>query len=316
VKKVLVAIANRLAPKYTTRRLILYLMVTVFTRPARVFERLNRENIFLYKQFGARSIRCGICGNSGTMFFDMPDRRLRREHGIGVLRETLSCRFCGSTTRQRTLAYALKTVASTSFGCEETTLGAVFRKLDQARIWDTDAFSPISKVLRSHKCGVISKYLPERLFGSELEPGVFNIDLQRIDFESNRFDVILSSEIMEHVRNDGAAHSEIFRCLKPGGAYIFTVPYDENLARTRYLVDASSATDLFLTRPHHHGDPITGGILAYRIYGRDLIDTLTAIGFEVRFLWIEAAAEGIFSGDCFIATKPKLNCREMSEIVA
>jgi O-antigen biosynthesis protein len=307
VKKVLMAIANRIAPKFTTRRLVLQLMLTVLTRPTRIFERLNRENIFLYKQFGARSIRCGICGSSGKLYFDMPDRGLRNEHGIGVFRETLSCRFCGSTTRQRTLAYALRVVARERWGREETSLDAVFRKLDQVKIWDTDSYSPMSKLMRSYKLGMVSKYLPDRLFGSELESGVFNIDLQRIDFESNRFDVILSSDIMEHVPNDGAAHSEIFRCLKPGGAYIFTVPYDENLARTRFLVDVSPAGDLFLTRRHYHGDPITGGILAYRIYGRDLIDALSAIGFEVRFLWIEAATEGIFSGDCFIATKPQLN---------
>jgi O-antigen biosynthesis protein len=305
VKKVLMAIANRLAPKYTTRRLVVQLMLTVLARPTRIFQRLNLENVFLYRQFKARPIRCGICGNSGTLYFDMPDRGRRREHGIGLLRETLACRVCGSTTRQRTLAYALRIVAREKWGCEDACLDAVIQKLDQVRIWDTDAFSPISKALHSYKRGVLSKYLPGRVFGSELEPGIFNIDLQRIDFESNGFDVILSSDIMEHVRDDRAAHSEIFRCLKPGGAYIFTVPYNENLARTCHLVDASSANDLFLTRPHYHGDPITGGILAYRIYGRDLIDALTASGFEVRFLWIEAAAEGIVSGDCFVATKPK-----------
>src|SRR6202012_4496647 len=105
------------------------------------------------------------------------------------------------------------------------------------------------------------------------------IDLQKISFPSNSYDVILSSDVMEHVRDDSSAHAEIFRCLKPGGAYVFTVPYNEDKARTTHLIQTSSARDLLVDLPHFHGDPINGGILAYRIYGRELIDQLESIGF-------------------------------------
>jgi hypothetical protein len=298
------AVVTLVAPRFTRRWMVVSLLASFFTRPARIFHRLNRENIFLYKQFRRLPLRCGICGRRGTLFFDMPDRKLRRDHGIGVLRETLSCKSCGSTMRQRALAYAILTVVRERWGLEGGCLRDVFSRLDEASIWDTDAFSPISKMVKACRGGVLSKYLPKEPFGSELEPGIVNIDLQRIDFEADRFDVILSSDIMEHVRDDHAAHKEIYRCLRPGGAYIFTVPYNENEARTRYLVEPSVDGDVYLTRPHYHGDPLTGGILAYRIYGRDLLEALAGIGFEVRFLWIEAAAQGIFSGDCFIAIKP------------
>jgi len=43
---------------------------------------------------------------------------------------------------------------------------------------------------------------------------------------------------------------------------------------------------------------------AYRIYGRDLIERLEEAGFEARVEKSEQAAQGIFAGDCFIATKP------------
>jgi hypothetical protein len=86
--------------------------------------------------------------------------------------------------------------------------------------------------------------------------------------------------------------------------YIFTVPFCEDRIRTLRLVDSTTAEDIFLTKPHFHGDPINGGILAYRIYGRDLVIELETLGFEVSFLRIDSAAEGIFSGDCFVAGKP------------
>lgn len=298
------AVVTWLAPRFTTRRMVANLVTSFFRRPGRIFQRLNRENIFLYKHFRRRPLRCGICGSTGTLYFDMPDRKLRWDHGIGVLRETLSCKSCGSTMRQRALAYGFLTAVREKWGLEGGCLRDVVSRLGDASIWDTDTFSPISKMVKACPGGVLSKYLPMQPFGSELEPGIVNIDLQKIAFEADRFDVILSSDIMEHVRDDHAAHKEIFRCLRPGGTYIFTVPYNENEARTRYLIHPSADGDVYLTRPHYHGDPLTGGILAYRIYGRDLLEALAGIGFEVRFLWIEAAAQGIFCGDCFIATKP------------
>ena len=297
---------KHLLPDYTKRRLVATLIVTLLTQPHRLRHRLNYRNICLYRQFAHVKAHCCICGSMGTLFFDMPDVELRRHHGIGVLRETLSCKSCGSTNRQRTLAHALISVLQRQFACGGAAMGQLVRAGRRIEIWDTDAFSPISARVRSVANITLSKYLPELPFGVEMVPGVFNIDLQRISFESGRFDVILSSDIMEHVRDDRTAHAEIFRCLRPGGAYIFTVPYIEDRSRTVRLVDTGSAQDIFLAPPHYHGDPITGNILAYRIYGRDLIQQLEGVGFEVRFLWIELSGEGIFSGECFIATKPKL----------
>jgi O-antigen biosynthesis protein len=300
------SLLTRLIPKYTKRRLAAGLVVTLFTRPSRLCHRLNAENLVLYRQFSKVQAFCAICGNTGCLYFDMPDLELRRDHGIGVLRETLSCRSCGSTSRQRSLAHVLITVLGEKFDCQISVIKELIGQSKVLDIWDTDSFSPLSAILQASGNGIVSKYLPEKEFGEELSPKVFNIDVQRISFESNRFDIILSSDIMEHVRNDSAAHREIFRCLKPGGVYIFTVPYREDQFRTLRLVDTSSEQDIFLAKPHYHGDPLTGGILAYRIYGRDLIDELQAIGFMVRFLRLDVASEGIFGGDCFIATRPQL----------
>jgi SAM-dependent methyltransferase len=235
----------------------------------------------------------------------MPDIELCRHHGIDSLRETLSCKFCGSTNRQRTLAHTLISVLHRQFACEGTALDELTCRVGKVEIWDTDAFGPIGARVGSVANVTRSKYLPHLPFGVQTEPGVFNIDLQRTSFPSNRFDVILTSDVMEHVRDDRRAHAEIFRCLRPGGFYLFTVPYTEDRAPTRHLVDTGTAEDVFLEPPHYHGDPISGKILAYRIYGRDLIEHLREVGFEPRFEKSELATEGIFAGECFIAAKPR-----------
>jgi SAM-dependent methyltransferase len=297
---------KRLLPDHTKRRLAATLLLTLVTRPHRLRYRLNPQSIRSYRRFARTKAHCCICGSTGTLFFDMPDIELCRHHGIDVLRETLSCKSCGSTNRQRAVAHALISVLHRQFACEGSALaGLACRAGKKVEIWDTDAFDPIGDRVGSVANVTRSKYLPQLPFGVETEPGVYNIDLQRANFPSNRFDIILTSDVMEHVRDDRSAHAEIFRCLRPGGAYLFTVPYIEDRARTLHLVDTSSAENVFLEPPHYHGDPISGKILAYRIYGRDLIERLEAAGFQARFEKLELATEGIFAGDCFIATKPR-----------
>lgn len=296
---------KRLLPEHTKRRLAATLLLTLVTRPHRLRYRLSSQGICDFRRFARTQAHCCICGSTGSLFFDMPDVELCRHFGNHVLRETLSCKSCGSTNRQRNLAHALISLLHRQFACEGTALDGLTRRAGIVEIWDTDAFGPVGARVGSVANVTRSKYLPQLPFGIELEPGVYNIDLQQVSFPSNRFDVILTSDVMEHVRDDRRAHAEIFRCLRPGGAYLFTVPYAEDRARTRRLVDTSSAKDVFLEPPHYHGDPISGKILAYRIYGRDLIERLAEAGFDARFEKSELAAEGIFAGDCFIATKPQ-----------
>jgi SAM-dependent methyltransferase len=295
---------KRLLPEHSKRLLAVTLLLTLLTRPHRLRYRLNPQSIRDFRRFARTRAHCCICGSTGTLLFGMPDIELCRHHGIDVLRETLSCKTCGSTNRQRTLAYALISVLRRQFACQGSALDGLACPAGKVELWDTDAFGPIGARAGSVANVTRSKYLPQLPFGVEMGSGMYNIDLQQASFPSNRFDVILTSDVMEHVRDDRRAHAEIFRCLRPGGAYLFTVPYTEDRSQTLRLVDTSSAEDVFLEPPHYHDDPICGKILAYRIYGRDLIERLEEAGFEARFEKLNLAAEGIFAGDCFIATKP------------
>lgn len=50
------------------------------------------------------------------------------------------------------------------------------------------------------------------------------MDGSSLSFEHNRFDVLIASDILEHVENDGAALKSWYDVLKPGGLLIIFVP--------------------------------------------------------------------------------------------
>ena len=196
---------KRLLPEHTKRWLAVTLLLTLVTRPDRLRYRLNPQNIRDFRRFARTKAHCCICGSTGTLLFGMPDIELCRHFGNHVLRETLLCKACGSTNRQRTLAHVLISVLHRQFACEGAALDGLMCRTGKAEIWDTDAFGPIGARVGSVANVTRSKYLPQLPFGVETEPGVYNIDLQGVSFPSNRFDVILTSDVMEHVRDDRRA---------------------------------------------------------------------------------------------------------------
>ena len=100
--------------------------------------------------------------------------------------------------------------------------------------------------------------------------GVMNQDLQALTFADASMDIVLTSDVLEHVANLDRAIDEIGRVLKPGGFHVFTVPSDPSLARTIERARVVSGAIVHDRAPVYHGDSIRGeGILAYRDFGAD-----------------------------------------------
>jgi SAM-dependent methyltransferase len=54
--------------------------------------------------------------------------------------------------------------------------------------------------------------------------GVLRGDARRLPFPDATFDVVITSEVLEHIQDDVAAIAEMVRVLRPGGRFAATVP--------------------------------------------------------------------------------------------
>lgn len=102
---------------------------------------------------------------------------------------------------------------------------------------------------------------------------VRRMDITRIPFEDDRFDLVVANHVLEHVPDDAKALSEVYRVLKPGGVAILQTPYAALLHNT--FSDPGIASEE--QRLHLYGQEDH-----LRIYGQDLFAKIEGAGFTLR----------------------------------
>lgn len=80
-----------------------------------------------------------------------------------------------------------------------------------------------------------------------------------------------------------------------------TVPYNHDWNKTLLRVKTEGDADIFLLPPEYHGGG--GQTLAYRTYGRDLLERLHGYGFTVGFLDLEVPKHNITRQVVFLGAK-------------
>ena len=60
-------------------------------------------------------------------------------------------------------------------------------------------------------------------------PPVHEGDMTAMPFEAGQFDLVLATDVVEHVDEDAQAMAEVARVLRPGGVVLFTVPAFQSL---------------------------------------------------------------------------------------
>jgi SAM-dependent methyltransferase len=210
--------------------------------------------------------RCTVCGAETR--FVRNSWILSRELRAGwpesfVDRESQLCASCGASRRVRLLADAL--LARYGDGCTsvaDLVRDPAFRTLQVAEV---NAAGRMHDVLAPHP-GLTYVEYPEE-------------DVQALSWPDGSYDLVLTSETLEHVPDLHAALREIHRVLRPGGRHVFTVPVDVRLAETRSRAGLP---------PQHHG---RGGgpfalvtrrsdMLAHWDVGTDVPELLRAAGLE------------------------------------
>ena len=82
-------------------------------------------------------------------------------------------------------------------------------------------------------------------------------DLEKQTFKDNTFDLVITSDVMEHIYEPDRAFKEIHRTLKPGGAHIFSVPLINKHKKTqRWATKGKDGQPNFIYEPEWHGNPV------------------------------------------------------------
>jgi SAM-dependent methyltransferase len=106
----------------------------------------------------------------------------------------------------------------------------------------------------------------------EAPHAMVKMDITRITYPDDSFDVILCNHVLEHIPDDLKAMRELHRVLKPGGWAILQVPLEPDLDVTYEdpsIVDPEERFKAFKQQDH------------VRLYGRDFKDRLENSGFHV-----------------------------------
>ena len=165
--------------------------------------------------------------------------------------------------------------------------------------------------------GALSRYLRRtfrHLTVSELfddvplggyKDGVQCQDVQRLTYPSGSFDLVTSTEVLEHVPDDAAAFRELRRVLRDDGWLVFTVPIDP-AAPTLERATVRDGAIVHLATPEYHGDRLRGrgAVLAFRTYGLDIADRLHAARFEPSIVLVDDALHAI-AGTRVVVARPR-----------
>lgn len=151
-------------------------------------------------------------------------------------------------------------------------------------VYITEQTTPMYRWLAEHYSGVTgSEYLADKVpFGEKDANGIRNESLTRLTFPDDRFDHILSFDVLEHIPDVEKALAECRRCLKPGGSFLFSVPFLAGAAETLTRARISENGEIeHLLPAEYHGDPLTtDGCLCFYHFGWDLLQTLRDVGFR------------------------------------
>ncbi len=222
---------------------------------------LRRARNRLFKVvFAGDNCECVYCGHTYRRFMHQGVKAevfsRHRVSGAGY-RKNVRCPNCRSNHRTRLLYLYFKHRTS------------VFS--EEVRVLHISPKRELANVLLRHEnidyvCGALHPEVYSHL-------GAVEVDVTRIGFEDQSFDVVICNHVLEHVPEDAAAMREIYRVLRAGGYAVLQVPLALDLEVTREdpaIVDESERTRLYGQKDH------------VRLYGLDYFDRLAKAGFRVE----------------------------------
>jgi SAM-dependent methyltransferase len=247
---------------------------------------------FLNAAVHGRVEPCAVCGRYGLMLYRrriIPQRLidlwgLSATLAVAVAqKESCFCSHCHANLRARRMArvmlslYAVGAPPTPSLSLARWTEHPESRAL---RVAEINRIEGLHEVLLRLPQLSSSDFRPEAEPGSIVD-GVRSEDLTRLTYPDASFDLVLTSETLEHVPSLEAALSEIHRVLVPDGRHIFTIPQLPHVPKTfaRAIVLPDGSIQDRAPRICHPGGDV--GYPVFTEFGADIQSVFRRAGFEV-----------------------------------
>lgn len=204
------------------------------------------------KAKGVKMPQCIICGNIVFGWLHTGEKNIvfEQKNIIGAGFRKGICPICESSDRVRYEYYILKKYTN------------IFDK--DSNILHFAPESSLINVFRNKRFNYIT---------ADLQAGRADIvaDITNLPFENEKFDWIICNHVMEHIKNEGLAFSEMRRCLKVAGNLILTVPicWKSDTFEKNNIISQKEKTLHYGQLDHE------------RIYGKDLPERIKKYGFKV-----------------------------------
>jgi len=193
-------------------------------------------------------------------------RRLSIILAFGADEEFRACLRCRANLRYELLADYLR---------------GTFPRMEDLDVLELDFQSPLRHILERARSYRPTFYRPDTPLGLRRTDGIECQDITQLTLPDASLDLIVSSDVLEHVPDFGAAMRESARVLRPNGVHIFTVPPRPKTFQ-RAIVDGGKVTHL-VTPPEYHRDPLSpNGVLCFWNFGPDLPRVFPIKGLQIR----------------------------------
>jgi len=259
-------------------------------------ERLESLAASFQKEFDLLA-RCAYCGKATKMKSDsLYMETNERGERFPNFRERLICEKCGLNSRLRATYHLLE---------------KLFPDLGSTKVYITEEVTPFYDLLKKRIPGLVgSEYFEEnperRVFVSKISREIRNEDLTGLTFPDNEFDLVVSLEVLEHIPDFKKALAELYRITKPGGYFLFSVPFLENCEKTLVRARMENGAVKYLLPAEYHGDPVAGeSCLCFYHFGWDMLETLKKIGFSEAGVYADHSIQFGYlgTGTIFFARK-------------
>jgi SAM-dependent methyltransferase len=203
---------------------------------------LLKNELILRRLYGffysGNNFQCTVCNKKLSKF-------------VKMFEDDLLCPNCGSLARTRRLQSILQD----------------FIKNQSIKILD---FSPPRCMYRKLKKNTQIEYVSTDYAGEFMADKQLN--MIKIDEPDNIYDLILCYHVLEHIKDDRKAMSELFRIMKPGGKGIIQTPFKDGEIHENDSISAEAERKIHFGQEDH--------VRVYSVSG--LCERLEKAGFTTQ----------------------------------